>query len=54
MKVTDDLYDEIQLFCTATFDDVVYVSHHTDKFENAMLRESPIHQTIIVQTEHLW
>ena len=32
VKVTDDLYDEIQLFCTATFDDVVYVSHRIDKF----------------------
>ena len=32
MKVTDDLYDEIQLFSTATFDYVVYVSHRIDKF----------------------
>eukprot|EP00731_Ephydatia_muelleri_P020023 Em0012g848a len=32
VKVTDDLYDEIQIFCTATFDDVVYVSHRIDKF----------------------
>ena len=32
VKVTFDLYDEIQLFCTVTFDDVVYVSHRIDKF----------------------
>ena len=32
VKVTDDLYDETQLFCTVTFDNVVYVSHRIDKF----------------------
>ena len=32
VKVTDYLYDEIQLFCTATFDDDVYLSHRIDIF----------------------
>ena len=52
VKVTDD---EIQLFCTGTFDDVICEQFIVlINLEGVTLMERPIHQTVIVQTKHLW